>query len=115
MMLLRSGVRKKAGSGDIKNMHGLIIHKFHPSITESAIFFKVFIPVTKYRLDKSKPVTKIIADILCGNTDDHARNHSALWCGKALTLTPAYDICPQGRTGHEASQAMLIYRKGKRN
>jgi serine/threonine-protein kinase HipA len=25
-----------------------------------------------------------------------------------LTLTPAYDICPQGRTGNEASQAMLI-------
>jgi len=23
-------------------------------------------------------------------------------------LTPAYDICPQGRTGNEASQAMLI-------
>jgi serine/threonine-protein kinase HipA len=25
-----------------------------------------------------------------------------------LTLTPAYDICPQGRTGNEATQAMLI-------
>lgn len=25
-----------------------------------------------------------------------------------LTLTPAYDICPQGRTGNEASQAMKI-------
>ena len=25
-----------------------------------------------------------------------------------LTLTPAYDICPQNRTGNEASQAMLI-------
>ena len=25
-----------------------------------------------------------------------------------LSLTPAYDICPQGRTGNEASQAMLI-------
>ena len=23
-------------------------------------------------------------------------------------LTPAYDICPQGRTGNEATQAMLI-------
>jgi serine/threonine-protein kinase HipA len=26
-----------------------------------------------------------------------------------LTLTPAYDICPQGRSGNEASQAMLIF------
>lgn len=25
-----------------------------------------------------------------------------------MTLTPAYDICPQSRTGNEASQAMLI-------
>lgn len=25
-----------------------------------------------------------------------------------LILTPAYDICPQNRTGNEASQAMLI-------
>ena len=25
-----------------------------------------------------------------------------------LTLTPAYDICPQSRAGNEASQAMLI-------
>lgn len=29
-----------------------------------------------------------------------------------LTLTPAYDICPQGRTGSEATQAMLIKGKG---
>jgi serine/threonine-protein kinase HipA len=45
---------------------------------------------------------------LCGNTDDHARNHAAFWDGQTLRLTPAYDICPQGRTGNEASQAMLI-------
>jgi serine/threonine-protein kinase HipA len=52
--------------------------------------------------------SRLIFNILCGNTDDHARNHAAFWDGKALTLTPAYDICPQGRTGNEASQAMLI-------
>lgn len=51
---------------------------------------------------------RICFNILCGNTDDHARNHAAFWDGKALTLTPAYDICPQGRAGGEASQAMLI-------
>jgi len=52
--------------------------------------------------------SRLAFNILCGNTDDHARNHAAFWDGKALTLTPAYDICPQGRTGNEASQAMLI-------
>lgn len=52
--------------------------------------------------------SRLAFNILCGNTDDHARNHAAFWDGKGLTLTPAYDICPQGRTGNEASQAMLI-------
>jgi len=52
--------------------------------------------------------SRLVFNILCGNTDDHARNHAAFWDGEILQLTPAYDICPQGRTGHEASQAMLI-------
>jgi serine/threonine-protein kinase HipA len=52
--------------------------------------------------------SRLIFNILCGNTDDHARNHAAFWNGKNLNLTPAYDICPQSRTGNEASQAMLI-------
>lgn len=51
---------------------------------------------------------RIVFNVLCGNTDDHARNHSAFWDGNALTLTPAYDICPQNRSGNEASQAMII-------
>lgn len=51
---------------------------------------------------------RLVFNILCGNTDDHARNHAAFWDGKELALTPAYDICPQGRTGNEASQAMKI-------
>lgn len=51
---------------------------------------------------------RIVFNILSGNTDDHARNHAAFWDGKALSLTPAYDVCPQGRTGGEATQAMLI-------
>jgi len=51
---------------------------------------------------------RLVFNILCGNTDDHARNHAAFWNGETLQLTPAYDICPQARTGREASQAMLI-------
>jgi serine/threonine-protein kinase HipA len=51
---------------------------------------------------------RICFNVLCGNVDDHARNHSAFWDGRWLTLTPAYDICPQARTGNEATQAMLI-------
>ncbi len=52
--------------------------------------------------------SRLIFNILCGNTDDHARNHAVFWDGAQLRLTPAYDICPQGRAGNEASQAMLI-------
>ncbi|MDA9453727.1 phosphatidylinositol kinase [Bradyrhizobium sp. CCBAU 11445] len=52
--------------------------------------------------------SRIVFNVLCGNTDDHARNHAAFWDGTNLTLTPAYDICPQSRTGGEATQAMLI-------
>ena len=48
-------------------------------------------------------------NVLSGNTDDHARNHAAFWDGELLELTPAYDICPQPRTGNEASQAMRIH------
>ena len=51
---------------------------------------------------------RLVFNVLCGNTDDHARNHAAFWDGQWMTLTPAYDICPQPRSGNEASQAMLI-------
>jgi len=51
---------------------------------------------------------RLVFNVLVGNTDDHARNHSASWDGRHLSLTPAYDLCPQLRTGQEASQAMDI-------
>ncbi len=69
----------------------IIRHRFsHASITLRELF------------------SRLVFNILSGNTDDHARNHAAFWDGKHLSLTPAYDICPQGKTGFEASQAMLI-------
>ena len=51
---------------------------------------------------------RLVFNVLCGNTDDHARNHAGFWDGEHLTLTPAYDICPQSRSGNMASQALLI-------
>jgi len=70
--------------------------------------------IIRYRFTDPKDTLKelfsrLVFNILCGNTDDHARNHAAFWNGKELTLTPAYDICPQNRAGNEASQAMLIH------
>jgi serine/threonine-protein kinase HipA len=52
--------------------------------------------------------SRIVFNICVGNTDDHARNHAAFWDGTSLTLTPAFDICPQQRSGGEAVQAMAI-------
>lgn len=57
---------------------------------------------------------RIVFNILIGNTDDHARNHAAFWDGAHLDLTPAYDLCPQLRSGTEANQAMDIDREGHR-
>lgn len=58
--------------------------------------------------------SRITFNVLAGNIDDHPRNHAAFWDGAQLTLTPAYDICPQPRTGGEAAQAMAFGADGDR-
>lgn len=57
---------------------------------------------------------RISFNILCGNTDDHGRNHAAYLREDGLALTPAYDLCPQARSGGTASQAMAFGREGQR-
>ena len=46
--------------------------------------------------------SRIMFNILVGNTDDHARNHAAFVIGDGLDLTPAYDVAPQPRSGETA-------------
>lgn len=58
---------------------------------------------------------RLVFNVLVSNTDDHARNHAALWDGEQLRLSPAYDLCPQARTGGVATQAMAIDRDGTRD
>ena len=65
-------------------------------------------PITAPKKTLHELFGRLVFNVLCGNTDDHARNHAAFWDGKSLALTPAYDICPQNRTGREANQAMKI-------
>lgn len=57
---------------------------------------------------------RIVFNVCIGNTDDHARNHAAFWDGQELALTPAYDLCPQLRSGETAFQAMAIGMDGSR-
>lgn len=76
--------------------------------------YETFAEIIRHRFTDPKQTLKelfsrLVFNILCGNTDDHARNHAAFWHNKQLTLTPAYDICPQPRSGGIASQAMLIF------
>ena len=52
---------------------------------------------------------RLVFNVLVSNNDDHARNHAAFWDGKNLSLTPAYDLCPQKRGSRESNQAMLIH------
>ncbi len=75
--------------------------------------YEEFAEIIRHRFTEPKKTleelfSRLVFNILSGNTDDHARNHAAFWDGEELTLTPAYDICPQGRAGNEASQAMKI-------
>lgn len=57
---------------------------------------------------------RIVFNVAIGNNDDHARNHAAFWDGQHLTLTPAYDLCPQPRSGETSTQAMAFDREGTR-
>ncbi len=75
--------------------------------------YEIFAEIIRHRFKDSSVTlrelySRLVFNILCSNTDDHARNHAAFWDGEMLSLTPAYDICPQNRTGNETSQAMLI-------
>jgi len=69
---------------------------------------------TKPKATLRKLFSRIVFNILCSNTDDHPRNHAAFWDGEALSLTPAYDVCPQLRSGGETAQIMAIGRDGWR-
>lgn len=53
---------------------------------------------------------RMVFNVCIGNTDDHLRNHAAFWDGTQLSLTPAYDLCPQPRGGETANQALNVTR-----
>lgn len=67
------------------------------------------------RNDGRRLFERIVFNVAIGNTDDHARNHAAFWDGQQLELTPAYDLCPQLRSGTEARQAMDVTADGSRD
>ncbi|MFI5008978.1 MAG: type II toxin-antitoxin system HipA family toxin [Solirubrobacterales bacterium] len=80
----------------------------------AALAQKVRERFTRARATLHELFARLTFNILVGNSDDHARNHAAFWDGRTLTLTPAYDICPQPRVGGETTQAMAITAEGLR-
>lgn len=68
-----------------------------------------------FRSDGEELFRRMVLNILIGNVDDHARNHACFWDGECLDLTPAYDVCPQPRTGMSANQAMTVGKWGRQS
>jgi serine/threonine-protein kinase HipA len=67
-----------------------------------------------FQKDGAELFRRMVFNILIGNVDDHARNHACFWDGQCLDLTPAYDVCPQPRTGISADQAMAVGEWGRK-
>jgi serine/threonine-protein kinase HipA len=61
-----------------------------------------------FKKDATELFSRLVFNVLIGNTDDHARNHSFFVEGTRICLTPAYDITPFPRAGGEASHGMKI-------
>ncbi|MCB1129915.1 MAG: HipA domain-containing protein, partial [Verrucomicrobiae bacterium] len=61
-----------------------------------------------FKKDATELFSRLVFNVLIGNTDDHARNHSFFVEGRTIRLTQAYDITPFPRAGGEASHGMKI-------
>ena len=97
----------------------LTIHGFDELAVRHASY-EFFVEIIRDRFATPRDAThemfsRLALNILVGNTDDHPRNHAAFWDGSMLTLTPAYDICPQRRRGGEATQGMKIIGEDRRS
>jgi len=67
------------------------------SLNLSRCYARTPAEIIRYRFNDPKDIlielfSRLTFNVLCGNTDDHARNHAAFWNGKDLSLTSAYDI-----------------------
>jgi serine/threonine-protein kinase HipA len=58
---------------------------------------------------------RIAVNMAVSNFDDHPRNHAALWDGRRLRLSPAFDLAPQPRSGESGRVAMAYDDHGHRD
>jgi serine/threonine-protein kinase HipA len=96
----------------------LTILELYPEIGRYATYVDFAHAIRERFTEPSKTLrelfSRIVFNVLVGNTDDHAKNHAAYWDGASLSLTPAYDICPLPRMGGESQQAMAFGKGGYR-
>jgi len=117
-VLLVERFDRTADGGRRTLVSALTVLNLHEDIARYGTYWEL---ADRLRADVAEPKAtlrelfgRVTFNILTGNTDDHPRNHAVFWDGKAPQLTPAYDICPQPRSGGEVTQVMAIGRDGWR-
>jgi serine/threonine-protein kinase HipA len=110
-------IRVKDGMKRKFMISGLTALQLHETESRLASYLDLTGFVGRYGKDADQDnvqlFRRMLFNILIGNNDDHARNHSFFWDGKHYHLTPAYDICPMLRTGLTTSQAMIVGKQGR--
>lgn len=62
--------------------------------------------------DRRNLFERMVFNILCGNTDDHLRNHGFLWNRKGWSLSPLYDVVPQPQDIRDRGQSLVVGQDG---
>jgi serine/threonine-protein kinase HipA len=110
-------IKKQTGYERVALVSALTLLELNEMVARHASY-QDLAEIVRTRFSKPKEALhelykRLIFNVLIGNNDDHARNHAALWDGTSLTLSPAYDLCPQKRSGRESNQAMYIFEQDR--
>ena len=122
VLLVERFDRTPLGGGRWARRHllsGLTVLRLHESEASLASYLDLAGALRQRARDPARDLRELfrrmVFNLLVGNTDDHARNHSVFWDGSRFDLTPAYDICPSLRAGRTTSQAMVVGTDGRRS
>jgi len=110
-------IRNETGMERRFRISSLTALQLHETESQLASYLDLAGFIRRYAKDadqsNSQLFRRMMFNILIGNNDDHARNHSFFWDGMRYQLTPAYDICPMLRSGLTANQAMIVGKQGR--
>lgn len=63
--------------------------------------------------DRTELFKRMVFNILCGNDDDHLRNHAFLHDGRGWRLSPLYDVLPKPQHSTERNLALGVGTQGR--